>query len=89
MLNRSDFLTKLSKLVACKTISFRPGSKRRKDAERECEVLKMLSHKNIVRYLDAKIVQRSPIEYEMKLYMEYCEFGSLKDLIEKRKLESQ
>ncbi|KAH7370826.1 kinase-like domain-containing protein [Rhexocercosporidium sp. MPI-PUGE-AT-0058] len=72
-------------LVACKTIRFRTGTKRRTEAERECKVLAALSHENIVRYIDMHVTER-PRDSEIRLYMEYCEHGSLKDLIEDRKV---
>lgn len=50
--------------------------------ERECEILKQLNHPNIVQQVE--VAWRS---HKVKIYMEYCEGGSLQDLINDRKKE--
>ncbi|KAL2070048.1 hypothetical protein VTL71DRAFT_14728 [Oculimacula yallundae] len=74
-------------LVACKSIHFNSGStgiKDRRNAESECKVLKALSHENIVKYIHMEVTE-GPVNSEIRLLMESCEYGSLKDLIQSRK----
>lgn len=49
--------------------------------EREILFLQVLRHPNIVNYVDAFITEKRPIQ--LGLYMEFCDCGSLQDLIEK------
>lgn len=49
--------------------------------EREILFLQVLRHPNIVNYVDAFITEQRP--KELGLYMEFCDCGSLQDLINK------
>lgn len=52
-----------------------------KTLEREILFLQVLRHPNIVNYVDAFITEQRP--KELGLYMEFCDCGSLQDLINK------
>ncbi|MDI1491410.1 MAG: G2-specific serine/threonine protein kinase [Ramalina farinacea] len=71
-----------AKILACKTIRFKDIETSKAVVERECEILKQLNHPNIVQQVE--VAWRS---HKVKIYMEYCEGGSLQDLINDRKKE--
>jgi serine/threonine protein kinase len=67
------------KILACKSIRFREENKSRASVEREYAILSLLDHPNIVKQVDV-----AWFPYKAKIYMEYCERGSLQDLIEEK-----
>ena len=53
-----------------------------KESEREILFLNVLRHPNIIEYIDA-CIPRAPYIESASLYIEFCELGTLQDLIEK------
>lgn len=68
-----------TQVFACKTIRFTSDKKHRAPAEREYSILSSLNHPNIVKYIDIRWAPTSA-----KIYMEFCEGGSLADFISYR-----
>ena len=66
-------------VFACKTIRFASGEKHKEPARREYSVLSVLDHPNIVKYIDIRWTPTSA-----RIYMEFCEGGSLDDFISQK-----
>lgn len=67
-----------SQIVARKTILFQSSDDVKKVARRECDILRRLSHDNIIRQLDVRW-----LDNRVEIFMDYCPHGSLQDLINK------
>lgn len=65
-----------NQIVACKSIGFRGTDNIKKSAERESAILGRLRHDNVIRQLDVRWLPK-----QVKIYMDYCQHGSLQDLI--------
>ncbi|MCJ1391016.1 hypothetical protein MMC18_003877 [Xylographa bjoerkii] len=68
-----------SKILACKSIRFQDAETSKTTVERECTILAQLDHPNVIKQVD---VMWQP--HKAKIYMEYCEGGSLQDLMNER-----
>lgn len=66
-----------------------PNSAAMKYAQRECSILKRLNHPNIVGFKHSETIKLSDYLCEIKIFKEYCEHGSLKELIEERDFENR
>ncbi|KAL9130722.1 MAG: hypothetical protein Q9217_001159 [Psora testacea] len=65
------------KILACKSVRYQDSEISKTTAARECAILKQLKHANVIELIE---IEWRP--HKAKIYMEYCEGGSLQDFID-------